>query len=57
MVFRVSTYQTSRVFIDQIVDQRSELEKTRREVSSGLKVVDPSDDPARAGTIADFQIA
>lgn len=55
MTFRVTNIDVTRTFIDQIFTQREALEKARQQVSSGLAVSSPSDDPARAATIAEFQ--
>ena len=54
-VTRVSNYQLTLSFIDQINQTRIRLEESRNQVSSGLKVSKPSDDPGRAGLIAQFQ--
>ncbi|MCC6221200.1 MAG: flagellar hook-associated protein FlgL [Deltaproteobacteria bacterium] len=52
---RVTDAQITRSFIAQIYRQRNALIDVQREVSSGIRVANPSDDPAHAGTIAQFQ--
>ncbi len=55
MASRVTNIQLTNNFIREIFDQRAALETARQQVSSGIKVRDPSDDPGRAGTIAEFK--
>ncbi len=52
MVNRITNSQVTQTFIDQMFRTRAQLEDTRGELTTGLKVSDPSDDPGRAGTIA-----
>lgn len=55
MITRTSNQQATRTFINQLFQQQSQLAKVREEIATGEKVSDPSDDPGRAGTIAQFQ--
>jgi len=55
MAFRVTNIQTTLQFIDQITKQRQDVDRARQEVGTGIKVANPSDDPARAATISQFQ--
>ncbi|HMO16572.1 MAG TPA: flagellar hook-associated protein FlgL [Oligoflexia bacterium] len=55
MSTRVSTGQYIGAFINQLNSTRNDLESVRRQLSSGLKVVNPSDDPGRSGTILNLQ--
>lgn len=57
MASRVTNIQLTNNFVRDIFTQRSELEVVRQQVASGQKVRDPSDDPGRAGTIAEFQFS
>lgn len=52
---RITNLQTTQLFINQIFRQRTTLEEQRLKVSSGLDIARPSDDPAQAATIAQFQ--
>lgn len=55
MTLRISTNQAISSFIDQMYKQRSQLADVQNEISTGVKVSKPSDDPANAGTIAEYQ--
>ncbi len=55
MAARVSTGQYLNGFVNQIFDVRSRLETTRNQISTGVKVNTPSDDPGRSGTIVNLQ--
>lgn len=55
MPTRVTNNQTTTIFIDQIFQQRRQLESTRQKISSGLDVAKASDDPGRASTISALQ--
>ena len=55
MATRVSTGQYIDNFTYQISLSRERIEKTRNQISSGLKVFNPSDDAGRAGTIVNLQ--
>lgn len=52
MTFRVTNIGTTNAFIEQILNTRRDLEESREEISSGYKILDASDDPGRAGTVA-----
>ncbi len=54
VVNRTTNLQTANAFAATILRQQVELERVRQEISTGLKVVNPSDDPGRAGTVAGF---
>ena len=55
MVARVSNFQITNSFIEQIFDTRSALLQKQEEITTGYKVFDASDDPGRAGTIHALQ--
>ncbi len=55
MAYRVSDIQTTRIFIDQMMDSKAAVEKKRQEIATGYRVVNASDDPGRAGTLASLQ--
>ncbi len=55
MSTRISTSQYIQGFIGQVYDTRNKLEQVRGEISSGIKVSNPSDDPGRSGTIVNLQ--
>ena len=48
---RISSLQMLDTFIANMNKQRLDMEDVRNELSTGIKVSNPSDDPARAGTI------
>lgn len=52
---RIATAQRTKDFIQQIFEQQAELEKARQQVSSGLRVTNPSDDPAGAASISQYK--
>lgn len=55
MVLRVTNYQTTNSFIDLINQNRVALDKTQRQIATGYKTYNPSDDAGRAGTINSLQ--
>lgn len=55
MATRVSTGQYIDSFTNQINKSRVRLDVTRNQLSSGLRVFNPSDDPGRSGTILNLQ--
>jgi flagellar hook-associated protein 3 FlgL len=55
MTLRVSTSQYIDSFTYQITKSRSRLEETRNQIATGLRVVNPSDDSGRSGTIVHLQ--
>jgi flagellar hook-associated protein 3 FlgL len=55
MIGRITSQQQLSVFIDQMFQQRNQLEDVRQEIASGLKIAEASDDPGRAGAVAQFQ--
>ncbi len=57
MTLRISTNQATSAFIDQMFRQRQQLTDVQNEISTGVKVSKPSDDPASAGSIAEYQSA
>lgn len=57
MTYRITNIQQTKSFIEQMFNQRNSISKMQEQVSSGIKVASPSDDPGRAGTITKFQNA
>ncbi len=55
MAFRVTNSQFTNTFINQVNKTKINLEDTRNRLTSGLDIADPSDDPARAGTVVGLQ--
>ena len=55
MTTRISDLQRTGRFVENIYYQRLALERAREEVATGLEVINPSDDPGRAGTISQLQ--
>ena len=55
MTTRITNIQQTNNWVDQMYAQRRQIDKIQNEVSSGLKVALPSEDPGRAGTITKFQ--
>jgi flagellar hook-associated protein 3 FlgL len=55
MSVRVSTGQYIGSFINQINTTRNQLENTRQQISSGYKIINPSDDAGRSATILDLR--
>jgi flagellar hook-associated protein 3 FlgL len=55
MAFRVTNSQFTNTFINQVNQTKTDLEKTRNRLTSGLDIANPSDDPARAGTVVGLQ--
>jgi len=51
---RVSNFMMSQVSLDNILEQQSQLLRTQLELSSGKKVLSPSDNPAAARKILDL---
>jgi flagellar hook-associated protein 3 FlgL len=56
-VTRVSNQQITSEFINQIFKQRQDLETSRSQVASGVRVALPSDDPGRSATISELQLS
>ena len=52
---RISTSQFYQTGINGILDQQAALNKTQIQMSTGKKVVTPSDDPAGAAQIVQLQ--
>ncbi len=52
---RISTSQVFTKGIDTIVDVNSQLQKTQQQVSSGKKIINPSDDPVAATRILELR--
>jgi len=48
---RVSTGQLQRSGLDAMLDQQSKLGKTQLQLSTGKRLLSPSDDPAATATI------
>lgn len=57
MTVRISNMQRSSSFIDRIFQNQISLQQVQSELSTGLKVINPSDDPGRSGSIAIYQEA
>ncbi len=55
MTQRITDLSLRETFQRDIFRTRRGLDEVRREVSSGIRVNDPSDDPGRAGTIENFR--
>ena len=51
---RISNQNITKAFINQITTTRNLIDETQKEISSGLRVIDPSDDPSRSAIIADL---
>ena len=51
---RVTNIETTRRFLELVNQQRFNLSEVQQQLSTGIKVATPSDDPGRAGTIAQF---
>ena len=54
-VQKITTLQATNRFIDQMFQQRAQIQTAQDEVSSGIKIAKPSDDPARSATISTLQ--
>lgn len=54
-VQKITTLQSTTRFIEQMFQVRRGIQDAQDELSSGLKINQPSDDPARAGTISVLQ--
>lgn len=54
-IFRVADNTRFNNFLSDLSRQRANLETTRQQVSSGLRVSEPGDDPSSAGAIIQFQ--
>ncbi|GAB6042527.1 flagellar hook-associated protein FlgL [Endothiovibrio diazotrophicus] len=52
---RISTLNVERAGINSILDQQSKLSYTQQQVSSGKRIVTPSDDPADATRVLDLK--
>ena len=55
MVDRLSTLQIFQSGISTILDRQAELARTQQELSTGRRILSPSDDPAGAVRILDIQ--
>lgn len=55
MATRISNLETTTVFIEQMYRQRVDLERSRQQISSGLRLEMPSDDPTRTSTVSQLQ--
>ncbi|HQH26015.1 MAG TPA: flagellar hook-associated protein FlgL [Oligoflexia bacterium] len=55
MVYRIADTQVTSSFIGQMMETKIALENKRKEISTGYKVIDASDDPGRAGTLSALQ--
>jgi flagellar hook-associated protein 3 FlgL len=55
IINRVTNMQLTSSFITTIQKQQYALERARGEIGSGLRVLNPSDDPSRAGSIVGLQ--
>lgn len=55
MTARVSTGGQTAFLIQQIFEQRKNIETVRNQISSGIRIPNPSDDPGSAGAIVSFQ--
>lgn len=51
---RVSNFMISQVSLDNILEQQSELLRAQQQLSSGRKILSPSDDPAGARKVLDL---
>ena len=57
MTYRISDLQMTSTFIDEMMQSKEALEQKRQEIATGYRVLNPSDDPGQAGTIASLQHA
>lgn len=55
MAIRVTNREAAGNFVRLLIEQRYNLEKARERVSTGIEVVNPSDDAGRSGSIVAFQ--
>lgn len=56
MAARISTSSITDSFIRQLYQQRIDLQNVQNELTTGQKVIKPSDAPGVAGTVANFQL-
>lgn len=55
LIGRTSNLRVTENFVADLTRQQLALENSRKEISTGLSVIDPSDDAGRAGSIASLQ--
>ena len=56
MASRIATSSITDAFVRQLYRQRIDLQNVQNEITTGQKVINPSDAPGEAGTIASFQL-
>ncbi len=52
---RIGTYQLQQQAVSAMLDQQSRLAKTQQQVSTGRRLVTPSDDPAASAQVLDLE--
>lgn len=55
MLFRVTNQNSVSQFLDQLNSNRGSLDTVRDQIGTGVRVLNPSDDPARTGFISSMQ--
>lgn len=55
MTTRISSTQSMANFIAQMFTTRTQIDKTQNEMTSGIKLDSPSDDPGGAGIVSQYQ--